>query len=67
MNTWVILFVLVLITMAMMSYRSQYTVPDYCNPTPIASTQACTDVYPDFPVVGDVVENGTKKYCCKKF
>lgn len=67
MNTWLVLLVLVLFVLSIQTYRSQYTVPDYCNPTPIDATQACSTVYPEFPVVGDVIENGTKKYCCKKF
>lgn len=39
--------------------------PANCDPTPIDAKIACITAKPDFPLAGDMIENGTKKYCCK--
>lgn len=40
-------------------------VPSNCDPNPIDSKIACSTAKPDFPVVGDMINNGAQKYCCK--
>jgi len=39
--------------------------PANCDPTPVDAKIACVTAKPDFPLAGDMIENGTKKYCCK--
>lgn len=61
-----ILFALVVLLFAWhMMKKSSYEVPANCNPTPVDAKIACVTVYPEFPLAGDMVEDGKKKYCCK--
>jgi hypothetical protein len=39
--------------------------PANCDPTPVDAKIACITAKPDFPLAGDMIENGAKKYCCK--
>jgi hypothetical protein len=39
--------------------------PANCDPNPIDAKIACITAKPNFPLAGDMIENGTKKYCCK--
>lgn len=39
--------------------------PANCDPDPVDKAIPCVTAKPNFPLVGDYIENGTKKYCCK--
>lgn len=39
--------------------------PANCDPEPVDAKIACVTAKPQFPLAGDMIENGTKKYCCK--
>lgn len=36
-----------------------------CNPTAVDAKIPCVTVYPEYPLVGDMIDGGKKKYCCK--
>ena len=40
-------------------------VPANCNPVAIDAKVACATMYPSFPLAGDMIDGGKKKYCCK--
>jgi hypothetical protein len=39
--------------------------PANCDPTPVDAKIACVTAKPSFPLAGDMINNGTQKYCCK--
>jgi len=39
--------------------------PANCDPTPVDAKIACVTAKPNFPLAGDMINNGTQKYCCK--
>jgi hypothetical protein len=40
-------------------------VPANCNPVAIDAMISCATMYPSFPLAGDMIDGGKKKYCCK--
>lgn len=36
-----------------------------CHETPVSAETLCSNAYPDYPMVGDLIEDGAMKYCCK--
>lgn len=39
--------------------------PANCDPEPVDAKIACVTAKPQFPLAGDMINNGTQKYCCK--
>jgi hypothetical protein len=65
------IFVIAYLLMAPMTSRADPVAPpgpapaSRCHPTAIDSKVACKDVYPDYPALGDMIDEGARKYCCK--
>lgn len=63
----IVIFILLLPRMSFADAMSPApAAPSNCDPNPIDVNVACKTAKPDFPLAGDYIENGTKKYCCKK-
>lgn len=63
----IVIFILLLPRMSFANETSPApAAPSNCDPNPIDINIACKKAKPDFPLAGDYIENGTKKYCCKK-
>jgi hypothetical protein len=58
--------VVVLLLIPRVSFADTPAPPANCDPEPIDMNIPCKVAKPDFPKVGDFIENSTKKYCCKK-
>lgn len=61
----VILFLLFRRGLSMASDMAPPAPPANCNPVAVDSKIPCATVYPDYPLLGDMIEGGKKKYCCK--
>jgi len=65
----IIALIVTIVIMLMKGSRRSYADPVSeldCQKEPVAASKVCSEVYPDYPEVGDMIENGAKKYCCKK-
>jgi hypothetical protein len=65
LKTAIILALIITIVFLMLSKRTSGMDSDKCNAKPIDAKIACITAYPDYPLAGDMIENGAKKYCCK--
>jgi len=39
--------------------------PANCDPSPVDAKIACVTAKPNFPLAGDMINDGKQKYCCK--
>ena len=39
--------------------------PANCDPEPVDAKIACVTAKPQFPLAGDMINDGKQKYCCK--
>ena len=65
----IIALVITIIVMLMKGSRRSYADPVSeldCQTEPIVASKVCSEVYPDYPEVGEMIEDGAKKYCCRK-
>ena len=65
----IIVLVITVVIMLMKSSRWSFADPPSqleCQKEPVAASKVCSEVNPEYPEVGDMIENGAKKYCCKK-
>jgi len=73
MKTAIIVLVVLILILAFLLLRPRLSradpatppVPSNCDPNPIDSKIACATGKPGFPVVGDMINDGAQKYCCK--
>jgi hypothetical protein len=65
----IIALVITIVIMLMKASRRSYADPVGeldCQTEPIVASKICSEVYPDYPEVGEMIEDGAKKYCCRK-